>query len=263
MKKESKKAIFARYGIKYENGKIFCEYFNMWINLLLVNGNAKIGKGCYHFSTLPTMHIFNVVINGIEYAVKGTCKCNCTGCYATKGNYRFSSVLTALAIRTILIRNDIDFVKKAIMAQIEAENIQLCRIHASGDFDSIEYALMWLEIVKHFKNCAFWTYTKVVECENLFKDVPNANIVKSIIHGFGYNFGHCEYILTVYNALKAMGKDVYICRCGIDENQHCTNCKGCSKNEYVLFIEHSTEYNAKNDSLYPVIVDIIEKQKKQ
>lgn len=261
VKRMSKKAIFAKYGILYNNGMIFCEYLNMWINLLLVNGNQKIGKGCYHFSTLPTMNIFNVIINGIEYAVKGTCKCNCIGCYATKGNYNFPSVIKALAIRTILIRNDLAFVENAIKAQIESESIQLCRIHASGDFDSIEYAMMWHRITKHFSSCAFWTYTKVKECENIFADVSNANIVKSVIHGFGYNYGHCEYILTVYNALKAMGKDVYICRCGIDKNQHCTNCKGCSKNEYVLFIEHSTEYVAENDPFYPVIVSIIENQK--
>ena len=87
--------------------------------------------------------------------------------------------------------------------------------------------------------------------------------MKSVIHGFGYNFGHCGYILTVYKALKEQGKDVYICRCGVDKEQHCVNCKGCSKNEYVLFIEHSTEYKAELDPLYEEVKRIIESQAKQ
>lgn len=261
MKKESKKQIYARYGIKFENNKIYCEYLNMWINPLLINGNEKIGKGCYHFSTLPTNQIFHVVINGCSYDVKGTCVCNCIGCYATKGNYRFESVKVSLAIRTILIRNALDFVENAISAQIECENIKLLRIHASGDFDSFEYAMMWHRIAKRFSDVAIWTYTKVKEYETLFDDVPNANIVKSIIHGFGYNFGKCSYILTVYNALVEQGKTVYICRCGIDKNQHCTNCKGCSKNEYVLFIEHSTDYVAEKDPMFETVKAIIESQK--
>ena len=88
----------------------------------------------------------------------------------------------------------------------------------------------------------------------------NANIVKSVIPHIGVNYGTCEYILGAYETLKAAGLPVYICRCGIDKNQHCTNCKGCSVNKYVLFIEHSTEYKAEKDPLYPVLKAIIESQ---
>ena len=59
-----------------------------------------------------------------------------------------------------------------------------------------------------------------------------------------------------------MGKSVYICRCGVDKNQHCTNCKGCSKNDYVLFIEHSTDYKAENDPCFNELKEIIERQPK-
>ena len=66
--------------------------------------------------------------------------------------------------------------------------------------------------------------------------------------------------LAEYKALKAIGKNVYICRCGIDKNQHCTNCTACSKNDFVLFIEHSTEYKAEKDPLFPVVKELIENQ---
>ena len=260
MEKKSKKAIYAEYGIEYANGKIKSEKYG-FVNEMLIDGNAKIGKGIYHFSTLPTNQMFNVIINNMSYTVKGTCICNCAGCYATKGNYRFQSTKNSLGIRTLLIREELDFVERAIMAQIKADHIQAIRIHASGDFDSIEYLHMWQRIVKANSNVTFWTYTKVSEYEKAFDAFQNANIVKSIIPGIGFNFGHCDYIQRAYDALNASGKTVYICKCGIDKNQHCTNCKGCSMNEHVLFVEHSTDYCAEKDSAFPALKKLIESQK--
>ena len=68
----------------------------------------------------------------------------------------------------------------------------------------------------------------------------------------------CAYLAL--RSRKAIGKNVYICRCGIDKNQHCTNCKACSNNDYVLFIEHSTEYKAIDDPCYNEIVELINSQ---
>jgi len=152
--------------------------------------------------------------------------------------------------------------KRAILAQIEADNIQLLRIHASGDFFSANYIEMWREIVNRCPSCVFWTYTKNPAAEKAFDDYSNINIVRSIIPGVGFNFGKCEYIIKAYHALTAVGKRVYICRCGMDKNQHCTNCRGCTENEFVLFIEHSTGYNAEKDPAFPELCALIERQEK-
>lgn len=258
----NKKAAYEKYGIKFEGGKIEAPCFGR-INPLLVDGNAKLGKGVWTFSTLPTNETFSVSINNKDYSIKGTCPCHCKGCYATSGFYNMPSVLKSNAIKTVLAREYMDFVERAIMAQIEADNIKFLRIHASGDFFSIEYIEMWRRIAKACTACIFWTYTKNPDAVNMFEGFENANIVKSVIHGFGFNFGKCGYILKVYKALKEQGKKVYICRCGIDKNQHCTNCKGCSKNDYVLFIEHSTDYKAEADPLFPELKAIIEAQEVQ
>ena len=260
MKKESKKAVYARYGIEYENGKIKSEKYGL-VNELLIDGNAKIGKGCYHFSTLPTNQLFNVIVNNMSYTVKGTCVCNCDGCYATKGNYRFQSTTNSMGIRTLLVREKLDFVERAIMAQIEADDIKAIRIHASGDFDSLEYKNMWERIVEKNPSVIFWTYTKVREYENAFNRFENANIVKSIIPSVGVNYGHCDYIIATYEKLEKAGKAVHICKCGIDKNQHCTNCNSCSVNEYVLFVEHSTDYKAEKDVNFETLKALIESQK--
>ena len=258
----TKKDVYASYGIRFDGDKIDSPIG--MIPALLVNGNDKIGKGIWHFSTLPTNQSFTCNVNGNEIEIKGTCLCNCQGCYATKGNFaRYQSTRDSLAIRTIIATKYLDYCEKAINAQIKADKIKAIRIHASGDFYSVEYGLMWKRIAENNPDTIFWTYTKNRACENLFDGLTNANIVKSVIPNKGFNFGHCDYILACYEYLKSIGKSVYICRCGIDKNQHCTNCKACANNEYVLFIEHSTSYKAEKDPLFDVLKSVIESQAAQ
>lgn len=261
----TKTDIYKQYGIDYDRkaDKIHHPLFG-WIKPLLINGNDKLGRGVYTYSTLATNSFYNVTLDTIygpaEYHINGTCPCHCDKCYATRGRYTFENVKQANARKTIISRNDIDWMVAAITAQIKAERIRICRIHASGDFDSLEYIKAWKKIVADCSDTVFWTYTKNPVAEHSFDELPNINIVKSVIPGIGFNFGHCDYIIRAYKALKAIGKNVYICRCGIDKNQHCTNCTACSKNDFVLFIEHSTEYKAEKDPLFPVVKELIENQ---
>lgn len=256
----NKKEVYKSFGIEYASGKILAPRFG-WIAPLLVNGNEKLGKGVFAWSMLPGNFVHVVNYNGMVLTVAGTCSCNCAGCYAQAGNYNFSSVKYSLAVKTILAREYLDFMRRAIMAQIVADNIRLVRIHASGDFFDAAYIAAWCDIIGRCKDCAFWSYTKYAPAENAFSCFGNCNIVKSIIPGRGFNFGKCGYILQVYNALKEAGEKVYICRCGIDKQQHCVNCRGCVDNAFVLFIEHSTNnYNAEKDPLFPVLRELIENQ---
>lgn len=267
--KITKKDIYAKYGIEYRaiDGKVLSPMFG-WIKPLLVDGNGKIGKGAYHFSTLPTNRIYNVIISGKEYNVKGTCPCTCMNkdgkitCYATKGNYNFKSVIASLAKKTLLCYENLYFVKRAIMAQIEADKIKLVRIHAAGDFYSMEYAIMWKDIVNEFPGVTFWTYTKNKACESVFDSCSNGNIVKSFLPNGKMNYGHCDHIMAMYEMLKSAGKKVHICFCGIEKfagipAKHCTNCHSCAECDYVLFIEHSTDYKAELDPLFPALVEMI------
>ena len=235
-----------------------------WISPLLVNGNTKLGKGVWTWSTLAgdKEAAYKIAEDLPPVTIRATCVCNCKGCYAQSGCFNFPSTKLSLAIKTFIARAQLDFMRRAIIAQIKADGIRLCRIHASGDFFGDAYVDAWRQIVTACTECVFWTYTKNEKAENAFNDLRNINVVKSCIPGFGFNFGHCDYILAVYKALLDLGKDVYICRCGIDKNQHCVNCKGCSKNEYVLFIEHSTAYVAEDDTLFSAVVDIVNAQPK-
>lgn len=242
-----KQAIYARHGIQFKAGKML--YHGRWIPELLKAGNTKTGKRVYTFS-LPA-------------GSNGSCVCDCPGCYAKTGFYRVPSVCESLERNLEIVNNDIDFFYNAISAQLETIGHGEIRIHAAGDFNTnnpSEYAGTWKRIVIENPSFLFWTYTKMQEYETLFDETENGNIVKSIIDGIGYNFGHCDYILRVYAMLKKAGKRVYICRCGIDHNQHCEKCGHCSNTDFVLFVEHSTDYNAESDPAYTELKALIDSQ---
>ena len=252
----SKKAIYAKYGIDYKGGKILCPD-GRYHRELLKDGNSKTGELVKTWSMLPGHK------NG------GTCPTTCPGCYAMRGRCACSSVVACYRFNTWLVNNHIDFFKRAIMAQLETFPTCEIRIHAAGDFATVnpeEYTSTWHYIADNAlsrdgEKHTYWTYTKVKEYETLFDDLNNANIVPSIIPGMGYNFGHCDHIIRLYEMLKQRGEKVYICRCGVDKNQHCQSCGHCSKKGvYVLFIEHSTDYVAENDPLFPVLKAIIDAQ---
>lgn len=243
----TKKEIYKKHGIEYKAGKIL--YHGQWGTELLKEGNSKTGKRVYTWSMTP--------------GTNGTCICDCIGCYAETGFYQMENVKKALALNTSIVNDDVNFFYRAVSAQLEAIGSGEIRIHAAGDFHTKnpqEYASTWHRIVKENPSFLFWTYTKIKEYETLFDDLPNGNIVKSVIDGSVFNFGHCGYIIDTYKKLKAMNASVYICRCGIDKNQHCENCGHCGKAQFVLFIEHSTAYKAEQDERYQELRELIESQ---
>lgn len=264
--RETKKQVYARFGIQYKNGKILSP-FGEWVSEILKKGNVKTGVKVYTFSTLPTNRTYHTKYGDI----KGTCPCKCADCYATLGCYNFPTVINSLALNTVLVRRYLEFVECALMAQLETlKSVDEIRIFASGDFYisddmkvNAEYVAMWKRIIKSFPQKFFWTYTKVREFENAFDELENANIVKSVINGIGFNYGEVEYILNAYYKLKKANKDVYICKCGFDENQHCHNCHSCSKHDFVLFIIHSNGYEPTTSARYAELYNIVMNQENE
>ena len=231
--------------------------------LPLVRGNSKLGLSVWHSSTLPSnKEITAKNKNGEIITMCGTCPTTCPGCYGLTGNYRYNNNKYVIMMRTKLLKEYPDIYFQLVRIQIENENIQRLRIHAIGDFIPGE-AARFAEVLKDFPSVKAWTYTKVKYNSEiaLLDSLKNCNVVKSIIPGCGFNFGSVAYIASVFYKLKRENKSVYICRCGIDDNQHCSDCDGCSTHEYVLFLEHSTGYNARNDYGYNRIVALIESQK--
>ncbi len=238
----TKKDIYKLYNIEYQNGKIKAPN-GEFINPLLKTGNGKTGKSIFTYSQLAGARIWSTAYGEI----KGTCAGNCPNCYACTGRYNMDNVKDCNALHTLITRSYIDFKKRAIIAQIKADHISIVRVHASGDFDSIEDVKAWLEISAACPDTFFYTYTKRPwqEIEVLNK-CHNFNIVPSLICG-RVNFGPCSELLE----LKAMVPNSYICPCGFDDSMHCENCKACATKEHVIFLLHSTpDYNGPDDPLY-------------
>ena len=258
----TKKTIYRLNGIEFD-GKKLTAPDGMQLNELLKLGNTKIGK-VWQFSSMPTAKAIKTRSYGI---VNGTCPCTCEHCYGTCGNYCFPSVRDALARNTIVAREYLNWTMSALRAQLtfitkDGTKSVNVRIHVTGDFFSLDYATMWKILAIQFPCVNFWTYTKSVY-GHVFDDVKNVNIVKSIIDGIGFNFGTIAYILDTYRYLVKAGKSVYVCPCGIENDEtHCDTCTGCREHEYVLFVLHSTpDYKAVDDELYPVFKAFIDYQK--
>ena len=237
----------------------YAAYANYVFPYLLIQGNDKIGKGVWHFSTLPTCE------NG------GTCFCTCKNekgditCYGVYGRYVFESVRDSLARKTWIVRNDLTWFTAEIIREIRQKKIKYCRIHVTGDFFSGAYVRAWIAIAMACPDTKFWTYTKSYGHGfdgdlNELNSLVNVNIVRSMIKGCGYNYGTCQHLLDIYYKLLSEGETPYICPCGHRDNIHCDNCHGCTDNKYVLFIEHSTDYDAKKDPLFPAVCALIDSQ---
>jgi len=263
MARVTKKDVYKEFGIDFikagrSNWHIVTPIGNM--PPVLVKGNKKIGD-VWHYSMLAGTIEYNVTLaNGEQTTEFGTCNQTCENGYCGKGRYVMQSVINSLANKTKLAREFPEFLYNAISAQIKADKIQQLRIHVTGDFFSRSYLEMWKRIVKENPAVTFWTYTKETAAECAFDEFPNANIVKSNIPNIGYNFGHADYVIAIYRMLKDLGKSVYICRCGTDSEQHCDRCTACAKCDYVLFLEHGTDYNSKADPNYPEFVRLVNEQ---
>ena len=226
----------------------------------MTGGNSKLGN-VWNTGTAPGTGFYSVTDKetGETVGTMGTCPVDCEKCYGQCGFYNMPSTKYSTIRKTELLRNHMKEYFEIIEIIIKYENVEKMRLHAVGDFIPGE-AKHYYELFKKFPHVIAWTYTKhkITGDIALLDSLENVNIVKSIIPGCGFNFGHVAYIAAVFYKLLRAGKSVYICRCGIDKEQHCENCDGCSKHEYVLFIEHSTDYVAASDYGFNKLKALIE-----
>lgn len=268
----TKSEVYAKYGIVYKDEKIDAPVFGM-ISPLVKVGNTKTGRACFTYSTLPTNRLFDAAHYSKDlrkdmdaagvHVISGTCNCNCKDAYCKTGHYNHENVLASLFRNTFLQRNYPDWTARAIRAQIEADKIQIFRIHAVGDLEK-EAQDLFLNVCSETQGVQYWTYTKITEAENgPLASLPNVNIVRSITPDGRVNFGKCGDIARLYRSMKAAGYKVYLCPCGIDKEHDvkCADCRICAEYDYVLFIMHSVkEYDPKKDPDLHLVYKILDEQ---
>lgn len=254
----NKKQFFLQYGIEYSKGKILAPW-GKWVPQLLTYGSKT---HCFGWSTLAGTKDWTVNLNGEQIVLKGTCPLQCKGCYGCSGRYAMQSVIDGNGWRTYAIMHFPDWTRRAITAQINwgirGVPLPFVRVHITGDFFANWYIEVWKRIKADCPNTRMWAYTKNEDAENAFDDVAGFNIVKSLVPGFGLNYGHCDHVMNIYRALIASGIETHICRCAVDKEQHCNTCRACQDLKHVLFLEHGTDYKPECDPLWNEFVALVE-----
>lgn len=190
---------------------------------LTQSGNTKL-VGQYMFNLPATYEV---------------CGRLCKGCYATREQKRFKSVLQARNKRldASMSKDFVSTINKEI-ANIK-KPFKYFRIHASGEFYSQDYIDSWTEIAKANKNITFYAFTKRMADFN-FRELmsqPNAVIINSLAHN-RINYGTmsdlknhpCKNLCPA--TVKATKKDTV---CGVTCN-FCMTKK--AQIEGITFVKH-------------------------
>ena len=142
------------------------------MKISMPNGNKKVGKGVYTFSTLPGEHLLSTPNKGTLTNIPGTCSGCCTncesgGCYAIRDAKLYSnSVIPAWGKNTLIMRNSLTDLKAQLKAEILSHkttgpNAEVAiRIHASGEFETLAQLETMCELAKELPTHKFYTYTK-------------------------------------------------------------------------------------------------------
>ena len=188
----------------------------------LKNTNKKLGKDIHAFD-LPAV---------VSCPNSNDCF---NDCYANKGTYIWKSAKNSNTYNFAIALNDLKYLQKELIKEIEKKNIKNIRIHSSGDFFSKEYFLMWCNIAKRFKNIKIFTYSKAPQIEGL-KVPKNLNIIDSFV-----TIDNVKYLnyapLEQIQKMRAKTKGI-ICPVTIGKNIDCSACKYCITKNKVLFVQH-------------------------
>lgn len=124
---------------------------------ILVDGNKKLGAGIWHWS-IPALS-----------SCPGASSICQQHCYATKAHYYSGFVRRHLQQHDEL-RQSREFVP-LLRSFIRNNNVQLVRIHVSGDFDRVSYVRDWQTIVKACRRTQFFAYTRSWRVSRLLNEL--------------------------------------------------------------------------------------------
>lgn len=85
----------------------------------------------------------------------------CSKCYALKGNYRYPVVKIAHQNRLVALQHPKWVEAMTLLISHYADPADpYFRIHDSGDLQSVEHLMMWVEIARNLPSVKFWMPTK-------------------------------------------------------------------------------------------------------
>jgi Gene product 88 len=152
------------------------------------------------------------------------CGRECNGCYAIKFQKMRPNVLASRNGKLEFSKSDA-FVQDTITA-IRKLEVDVVRIHESGEFYSQEYIAKWEQIAQALPEVTFYTYSKrIAEFDFTgLQALQNFTLIDSLHHGM-INYGKADYVakLSAKGSFicPATTKQVKGCGFGADECSYC------------------------------------------
>lgn len=204
--------------------------------LHISQGNEKIGKGIWSFSTLPgnEEHLLKTKDKGLLTDIPGTCSKHCTncfnsGCYAVSSALRYhTSIIPAWAENTILLRSGKlweqletfitlkngkaeKYLREAHKQGIDPEAvlekarelaaIKVFRVNVSGEIETVEELRQWNSLALAHKYIQFGVYSKNFEAIAEFLD-GGSDFAKNFVVNIS-QWNHCaDAFLEKYSWAK-------------------------------------------------------------
>ncbi len=141
-------------------------------------GNSKLGD-ISNFSLPPVISCANCA------------KCY-RACYVQKSFLSYINVRTSQYNNLYLVKNNLPIVDNALRAYfdkqnknpLQSDNVQLFRIHVSGDFISQTYIDMWENLARDYKNVLFLAFTKAFKFD------------------YNHNIKNLKYVFSLFPGMK-------------------------------------------------------------
>ena len=147
-------------------------------SLHISTSNSKLG-------IIPSFNL----LPGITCSPESCRHCLLEGCYAVKNAFRCgynvdkNTTLHAWADNTALALHDMCRLESELIEYFKGirYTVKLFRIHSSGDFFSVDYAMLWYRIAKRFPEIRFLAFTKQWEIVRSipFHELANFSLVLS------------------------------------------------------------------------------------
>lgn len=160
-------------------------YLNGTTRIHITGGNAKIGKGIFNISLLPSDAPLTKKDGTVLTNISGTCKGCCDGCkgacYAVNSCvYHHNSVIPAWGENTLLAReNMIEFFHQ-LNVFFDENIVSVFRWHVGGEFFSKTYMREVYDFCANHPDTRFYCYTKRFTWLEELHEFKPANLVVNV-----------------------------------------------------------------------------------
>ena len=248
----SKKLSTTRQGIKW--AVLASLVSSDEIEVKTSNGNSKMGKIISFNITAggePYVRSDGLELSDFKGSCDGVCEGCTNGCYARNGEMRFKTVqLNNARNYALAMLNPKEYKRQVIEILNHVKDDIPVRIHECGEFFSLEYMAMWLDIIEMFPAKTFYTYTKHFDFVRVLKvRILSLSNLRMNLSGYRENLDALkaefpEFAIFLWDDSNIIGENCGIeiphdlrcpavnCHGKMNHGVKCVNCGKCFKSEY-------------------------------